>query len=271
MSDKEFGIPEQKKFPLDTRAHVISAIKFFNYADPQYRKALASRIIRKIHEYNITGLTPSDKNAFYNYYHPKAIAHSGGGNMEYYAIPTDYAIEHHGIRGQKWGVRRYQNSDGSLTSAGKSRYSSYHGYSTQPTQRTMTNASITSGKNQAKKSVSYYGGKHAAAYNVKREATAAASKNARKAAKRSAIVSGAAMGSAIVASALTGTSGLLVVAGGASLGSSALIGLGARKANKILKRHADEQISFINDEGDSTNHKPVDNGESTTLKARRSR
>lgn len=30
-------------------------------------------------------------------------------------------IYHHGIKGQKWGVRRYQNPDGSLTSAGKKR------------------------------------------------------------------------------------------------------------------------------------------------------
>jgi hypothetical protein len=30
---------------------------------------------------------------------------------------------HHGIKGQKWGVRRYQNTDGSLTPAGKNRYS----------------------------------------------------------------------------------------------------------------------------------------------------
>ena len=28
---------------------------------------------------------------------------------------------HHGILGMKWGVRRYQNKDGSLTSAGKKR------------------------------------------------------------------------------------------------------------------------------------------------------
>ena len=30
-------------------------------------------------------------------------------------------LEHHGILGMRWGVRRYQNSDGSLTTAGKLR------------------------------------------------------------------------------------------------------------------------------------------------------
>lgn len=33
----------------------------------------------------------------------------------------DY-LAHHGIKGQKWGIRRYQNSDGSYTTAGKERY-----------------------------------------------------------------------------------------------------------------------------------------------------
>lgn len=32
-------------------------------------------------------------------------------------------LKHWGIKGMKWGVRRYQNKDGSLTPAGKKRYS----------------------------------------------------------------------------------------------------------------------------------------------------
>lgn len=31
-------------------------------------------------------------------------------------------LYHHGIKGMKWGVRRYQNKDGTLTDAGKKRY-----------------------------------------------------------------------------------------------------------------------------------------------------
>ena len=35
---------------------------------------------------------------------------------------SEYYLAHHGIKGQRWGVRRFQNEDGSYTAAGRDRY-----------------------------------------------------------------------------------------------------------------------------------------------------
>lgn len=45
-------------------------------------------------------------------------------NELYSANDYRYYLAHHGIRGQKWYVRRFQNSDGSLTAEGRLRYGS---------------------------------------------------------------------------------------------------------------------------------------------------
>lgn len=50
-------------------------------------------------------------------------------------------LKHHGIKGQKWGVRRFQNEDGSLTEAGRKRY----GIETKKSDGTvMTKEELTS-------------------------------------------------------------------------------------------------------------------------------
>ena len=52
----------------------------------------------------------------------------GGGRGYTYVLTSNGSfisqneLYHHGIKGMKWGVRRFQNEDGSLTSAGKKRY-----------------------------------------------------------------------------------------------------------------------------------------------------
>ncbi|MCD7958351.1 MAG: hypothetical protein LUF89_02210 [Ruminococcus sp.] len=57
-------------------------------------------------------------------------------------------LYHHGILDQKWGVRRYQNYDGSLTAAGKERYGSTDKLSSSLSGGNLNNA------NSKKKSTS---------------------------------------------------------------------------------------------------------------------
>ena len=103
--DKKYGIPELKKYPMPDKKHVISAIKFFNYVTPKYEEQLANAILARMREYDMSfeDIGVGDDNRFKKY------------------VPESGELAHHGILGQKWGVRRYQNPDGSLTPAGMSR------------------------------------------------------------------------------------------------------------------------------------------------------
>ena len=58
-------------------------------------------------------------------------------NYIYWAEDSSEAIEHHGILGQKWGQRRYQYEDGSLTPAGRERYLKGNGSLTRAGKREL--------------------------------------------------------------------------------------------------------------------------------------
>lgn len=39
--------------------------------------------------------------------------------------PNEAYLAHHGVKGQRWGIRRYQNKDGTLNEAGRKKYGKY--------------------------------------------------------------------------------------------------------------------------------------------------
>lgn len=88
-------------------------------------------------------------------------------------------LEHHGIKGMKWGVRRYQNEDGTLTATGKSRYGvGGTGASARKMQRDFNNldrgyANVEAERQEAARTANRYSNKilRRAAKNVGKDAS----------------------------------------------------------------------------------------------------
>ena len=76
-NEHQYGVPEQKKFPLPDADHVKSAIRFFNYVDQRYEKELAKAILEKAEEYEVKigeDISVGDENRFKKYIPKKDLA-----------------------------------------------------------------------------------------------------------------------------------------------------------------------------------------------------
>ena len=102
----------------DADWYVLEAVKEPgkpDYSDPFYG-------VNK-HTGQITGFSPAGN--FQKF--ARVMGFQNGSQEDEEDEEVDGELKHYGIQGQKWGVRRYQNPDGSLTPEGRERYLSPKG------------------------------------------------------------------------------------------------------------------------------------------------
>lgn len=66
-SDIVYGIPETKSFPLDSRKHVLSAIRLFGHAEEKYRVDLADAIFKAMKKYDVSTDMIGEKSKLHAY------------------------------------------------------------------------------------------------------------------------------------------------------------------------------------------------------------
>lgn len=106
---RHYAFPEQRKFPMPDRAHVLSAIKFFNYVDPKDERHLANAILQRMRELGITNVYVGPNNRFGKYYkgEPDSLAHYGVKGMHWGVWNAETAARHAGRKAERYHEKAY--------------------------------------------------------------------------------------------------------------------------------------------------------------------
>lgn len=70
LKDSTFGLPDERKYPLNDEAHVRDAIKKFNYVDEDKEAELAKNILKAIDKFHIKDIHVGETNRFRKYMKP---------------------------------------------------------------------------------------------------------------------------------------------------------------------------------------------------------
>lgn len=76
---RKYAFPDQRKFPLTDRGHVLSAIRFFNYVQPKDEKKLATAILKRMRELHMDGANVGESNCFKKYYEKSSFSENQNG------------------------------------------------------------------------------------------------------------------------------------------------------------------------------------------------
>lgn len=68
LADSDFGLPEERKWPLNDESHVRSAIQHFHWCPKDQQRELAKNILKAMRRFNMNDVEVSEGNPFYEYY-----------------------------------------------------------------------------------------------------------------------------------------------------------------------------------------------------------
>lgn len=68
----QYGLKDQKKFPIYDKSHILSAIEYFNFVDKDHEEELANNIIESINYFNMDYLINLNENNRFNKYYTES-------------------------------------------------------------------------------------------------------------------------------------------------------------------------------------------------------